>query len=91
VVKAEDIVDFSQREGIAEKVARRFGASIASNPAEELERREVPRFATDLPDAAIGLAPADQTFAVEALLRLFAPEPDRARARLRTFVEDRML
>jgi putative transposase len=41
--------------------------------------------------AAIGLAPADRTFAVDALLRLFAPEPDRARARLRTFVEDRML
>jgi putative transposase len=37
---------------------------------------------------AIGLAPPDETFAVDALLSLFAREPDRARARLRTFVED---
>jgi protease-4 len=31
VIKAEDLVDYSQREGIAEKVARRFGASVASS------------------------------------------------------------
>jgi protease-4 len=30
VIKAEDIVDYSQKEGIAEKVARRFGAAAAS-------------------------------------------------------------
>src|SRR5688500_10681834 len=30
VVKAEDIVDYTQKENIAEKVARRFGASAAS-------------------------------------------------------------
>ena len=41
VVKAEDIVDFSQREGIAEKVARRFGASIASSVVETLMRASI--------------------------------------------------
>src|SRR6185503_11298273 len=41
VVKAEDIVDFSQREGIAEKVARRFGASIASSVVETLLRASI--------------------------------------------------
>jgi protease IV len=41
VVKAEDIVDFSQREGIAEKVARRFGASIASSVVETLLRTSI--------------------------------------------------
>jgi protease IV len=41
VVKAEDIVDFSQREGIAEKVARRFGASIASSVVEMLLRTSI--------------------------------------------------
>ena len=30
VVKAEDIVDFTQKEGIAEKLAKRFGAGAAS-------------------------------------------------------------
>ncbi|HEY5896194.1 MAG TPA: S49 family peptidase [Burkholderiales bacterium] len=34
VVKAEDIVDYSQKEGFAEKVAKRFGASMASSLAE---------------------------------------------------------
>ena len=34
VVKAEDIVDYSQKENIAEKLARRFGASVASSLAE---------------------------------------------------------
>lgn len=34
VVKAEDIVDYTQKEGIAEKVARRFGAAAASTLAE---------------------------------------------------------
>src|SRR5437016_3322081 len=33
VIKAEDIVDYTQKEGIAEKFARRFGASAASQPA----------------------------------------------------------
>jgi protease-4 len=41
VVKAEDIVDFSQREGIAEKVARRFGASLASSVVETLMRASI--------------------------------------------------
>jgi protease-4 len=30
VIKAEDIVDYTQKEGIAEKVAKRFGAAAAS-------------------------------------------------------------
>ena len=30
VIKAEDIVDYTQKEGFAEKVARRFGASMAN-------------------------------------------------------------
>jgi protease IV len=34
VIKAEDIVDYTQKEGIAEKVARRFGAAAASALAE---------------------------------------------------------
>src|SRR6266404_2635248 len=34
VIKAEDIVDYTQKEGIAEKFARRFGASAASAIAE---------------------------------------------------------
>ncbi len=34
VVKAEDIVDYTQKEGIAEKFARRFGAGVASALAE---------------------------------------------------------
>jgi len=34
VVKAEDIVDYTQKEGFAEKVARRFGAAAASSLAE---------------------------------------------------------
>jgi len=41
VVKAENIVDFSQREGIAEKVARRFGASLASSVVETLMRASI--------------------------------------------------
>jgi len=31
VIKAEDIVDYTMKEGIAEKVAKRFGASVASS------------------------------------------------------------
>jgi protease-4 len=31
VINAEDLVDYTQKEGIAEKVARRFGASLASS------------------------------------------------------------
>jgi len=34
VVKAEEIVDFSQKENIAEKLAKRFGASVGSAIAE---------------------------------------------------------
>jgi protease-4 len=34
VVKAEDIVDFTQKENIAEKFARRFGASAATTVME---------------------------------------------------------
>jgi protease-4 len=34
VVKAEDIVDFTQKENLAEKFAKRFGASAASTLAE---------------------------------------------------------
>src|SRR5919201_6312477 len=32
VIKAEDIVDYTQKEGFAEKVAKRFGAAVASSP-----------------------------------------------------------
>jgi protease-4 len=38
VIKAEDIVDYTQKEGIAEKVARRFGAAAASTFAEAMVR-----------------------------------------------------
>jgi protease IV len=34
VIKAEDIVDYTQKEGFAEKVAKRFGASMAGSLAE---------------------------------------------------------
>jgi protease-4 len=34
VIKAEDIVDYTVKEGFAEKVAKRFGASVASSLAE---------------------------------------------------------
>jgi hypothetical protein len=37
-VKAEEIRDFTISEGVAEKLARRFGASIASSFAESLLR-----------------------------------------------------
>jgi protease-4 len=43
VIKAEDIVDYTQKENIAEKVARRFGAGAASVLA-ELALRQVPLF-----------------------------------------------
>ncbi len=34
VIKAEDVVDYTKKEGFAEKVARRFGASVASSLAD---------------------------------------------------------
>jgi protease IV len=34
IIKAEDIVDYTKKEGFAEKVARRFGAAAASSLAE---------------------------------------------------------
>src|ERR671935_1357898 len=34
VIKAEDIVDYTQKEGFAEKVAKRFGAAMAGSIAE---------------------------------------------------------
>jgi len=43
VIKAEDIVDYTQKENIAEKFARRFGAGAASMLA-ELALRQVPAF-----------------------------------------------
>ena len=36
VIKAEDIVDYTVKEGFAEKVAKRFGASVASSLAQVL-------------------------------------------------------
>jgi protease IV len=36
VIKAEDIVDYTQKEGFAEKVAKRFGASMANTMARAL-------------------------------------------------------
>jgi len=41
VVKADEIVDFTQQENIAERLARRFGASVARVFA-ELALREAP-------------------------------------------------
>ncbi|HET7669183.1 MAG TPA: S49 family peptidase [Burkholderiales bacterium] len=38
VIKAEDIVDYSQKEGVAEKLAKRFGASVASTLADHAVR-----------------------------------------------------
>ena len=38
VIKAEDIVDYTQKEGFAEKVARRFGASMANAVVESALR-----------------------------------------------------
>ncbi len=38
VIKAEDIVDYTQKEGLAEKVARRFGAAAASALADTMLR-----------------------------------------------------
>jgi len=39
VIKAEDIVDYTQKENVAEKLARRFGASMANAFAEVLLRQ----------------------------------------------------
>ncbi len=45
IIKAEDIVDYTQKEGFAEKVARRFGASVANSLAEfALRSSWVPSF-----------------------------------------------
>jgi protease IV len=41
VVKAEEIVDFTQKEGLAEKVAKRFGAAFAGALAETVLRYSV--------------------------------------------------
>jgi protease-4 len=41
VVKAEEIIDFTQKEGIAEKFARRFGAAAASTFVEALLRASI--------------------------------------------------
>ena len=41
VIKAEDIVDYTQKENVAEKLARRFGASVASTFADVLMRNAV--------------------------------------------------
>jgi len=38
IIKAEDIVDYTKKEGFAEKVARRFGAAAASSLAESALR-----------------------------------------------------
>jgi protease-4 len=40
VVKAEDIVDYTVKEGFAEKVAKRFGASVASSLADFVLRSD---------------------------------------------------
>ena len=41
VIKAEDIVDFTPKENIAEKVARRFGAAAANTFAEAVLRASI--------------------------------------------------
>ena len=40
VIKAENVVDYTQKENLAEKFARRFGASAASALAEFAVRDE---------------------------------------------------
>jgi protease-4 len=44
VVKAEDIVDFSTKESVVEKFARRFGASAASALMESAMRNSAVGF-----------------------------------------------
>jgi len=41
VIKAEDIMDFTEKEGIAQKFARRFGAAAANTFAETLLRASI--------------------------------------------------
>jgi len=43
VINAEDIVDYTQKENIAERVARRFGTAAASSFAQALLRYSAPR------------------------------------------------
>ena len=43
VIKAEDIVDYTEKEGIAQRFAKRFGAAAASSFAEALLRYSAPR------------------------------------------------
>ena len=43
VIKAEDIVDYTQKENIAERVAKRFGAAAASSFAQALLSTSAPR------------------------------------------------
>ena len=37
IVKAEDIVDYTRRENVAERLVKRFGASIGSSMAQTLK------------------------------------------------------
>jgi protease IV len=41
VIKAERVVDFSQKENVAERLARRFGAGVASAILELAQRASV--------------------------------------------------
>jgi len=41
VIKAEDIMDFTEKEGIAQRFARRFGAAAANTFAEALLRASI--------------------------------------------------
>jgi len=42
VIKAEDVVDYTEKQNIAERVAKRFGATAASSFAQALLRSSVP-------------------------------------------------
>jgi protease-4 len=41
VIKAEDIVDFTQKENLAERFAKRFGAAMAGTLAQVLARGQL--------------------------------------------------
>ena len=38
VIKAEDLVDYTRRENVAEKLAKRFGAAIGEGAVKALQR-----------------------------------------------------
>ena len=43
VVKAEDVIDYTPTENVAERLAKRFGASIGAGAVRQLEETPVQR------------------------------------------------